>query len=51
MFGVERLDALLTQTQDDSLRDVIRKVSEAVIAYHCKPQFDDDLSMLAIEIA
>ncbi len=50
MFGSERLTTLLTELSQRSLSDVIKNLDQRILAYQGDDQFDDDLSLLAIEV-
>ncbi len=51
LFGADRLISLLcNSTPDQPLGDVVRQVDNAVLEHRGDDQFDDDLSLLAVEM-
>jgi sigma-B regulation protein RsbU (phosphoserine phosphatase) len=50
MFGAERLLAFVNDTRHLKISEVIAKLDEQVRAWHGGDDFDDDISMLALDI-
>jgi sigma-B regulation protein RsbU (phosphoserine phosphatase) len=50
MFGAGKLTSLLSELSQRPLSDVVKYVDQKMLAYHGDDQFDDDLSLLAIEV-
>ncbi len=50
MFGAQRLASLLSNSSKQPLGDVIQNADRAILTHHGDNQFNDDLSMLAIEM-
>ncbi len=50
MFGTGQLTAMLSELTERPLSDVVKHVDQRILEYHGDDQFDDDLSLLAIEV-
>jgi sigma-B regulation protein RsbU (phosphoserine phosphatase) len=50
MLGIEGLTSLLSGLSEQSLSDVVKNADQHILTYHGDDQFDDDLSLLAIEV-
>jgi sigma-B regulation protein RsbU (phosphoserine phosphatase) len=50
MFGTGQLISFLSELSDRSLSDVVKYLDQRILTYHGDDQFDDDLSLLAIEM-
>jgi len=51
MFGPERLLAFINETRDLPMREVLRLLEKQMSLWHGNKDFDDDISVLALEIS
>ncbi len=50
MFGIDRLKSIVSSSHDQSLGDIVKNIETALYEHNNNEQFDDDLSLLAVEI-